>query len=107
MRLLVIILSVISFTANGQDSICKRTVELLTDNVTALKLVIASQQKEIDRQDKMIFLLTDSILSLNKKVFVLANLNGTLKKKTGKQETWFKIGNALVSGLILYFTSKR
>lgn len=106
MKWLVLILSVVGLTVSGQDSTDKRTIQLLTDNVNAFKLVIASQEKEIERQDKMIFLLTDSIFSLNKKVFVLANLNGTLKKKTNRQETWFKIGQGVLQGLILYFTSR-
>lgn len=103
MRFLVLILSVASLTAKSQDS---AYIKVLTDNVNAYKLIIASQQKEIDRQDKMIMLLTDSILNQNKKIFVLANLNSTLKKKTNKQETWFKIGQGVLQGLILYFTSR-
>lgn len=103
MKLLILILSVIGITGHGQDS---TTIKLLTDNINAYKLIIASQQKEIDRQDKMIFQLMDSVTNLNKKVFVLANLNATLKKKTNKQETWFKVGQAVIQGFIIYLTSR-
>lgn len=93
MKWLVLILVLVSTIVKGQDT-------------AAYKMIITLQQKEIDRQDKMIILLTDSILSQNKKIFVLANLNATLKKKTNKQETWFKIGQAVLQGFILYFTSR-
>ena len=89
----VLILLSVSLTVKAQDT-------------AAYKMIITLQQKEIDRQDKLIMTLTDSVLSLNKKVFVLANINGNLKKKTNRQETWFKIGQGVLQGLILYFTSR-
>lgn len=105
--MILLILLVSGSTVFCQDTTCKKTVELLTNNIVSLELLVKAQEKEIERQDKMILLLTDSIITQGKKIFVLGSINGTLRKKSSKQETWFKIFGYALQGLTLWITSKK
>lgn len=96
-RFLFITILFISGSLFGQDS---TTIKLLNN-------IISLQEKEIERQDKVIMLLTDSLIGKDNKIFVLSNLNSTLKKKTSRNEIVFKIFGFALQGLNIYVTSKR